>query len=64
MMEVYAEFTYCSLDDQPIDQSIAYSLLLLSGSQVAKTFTYTKNIPVIVREADDRIISLDMGAPK
>lgn len=64
MMEVYAEFTYCSLDDQPINESIAYSLLLLSGKDVAKTFTYTKNIPVIVREADDRTDCLDMGAPK
>ena len=63
-MEVHAEFTYCSLDDKPISESIAYSLLLLSGKDVARTFTYTKNIPVIVREDNDRINNLDMGAPK
>lgn len=63
-MEVYAEVTFCSLDDKPIDQSIAYSLLLLSGEQVAKTFTYTVGIPVIVREENDRIVRLDMGASK
>lgn len=62
-MEVYVEFTYCSLDDKPIDESIAYSLLLLSGKDVAKTFTYSKSIPVIVRENNDRNISLDVGAP-
>jgi hypothetical protein len=63
-MEVYAEVIFCSLDDKPIDQSIAYSLLLLNGAKVAKTFTYTMNIPVIVRGENDRIICLDMGAQK
>ena len=63
-MEVYAEVTFCSIDDKPIDQSIAYSLLLLSGDPVAKTFTYKMNIPVIVREENDRVTCLDMGAQK
>jgi hypothetical protein len=51
-MKMDAEFTFCSIDDKPIDQSIAYKLLLLNGKKVANCFTYTVTVPLIDRKEE------------